>query len=642
MKKGVKPNKSSVTLTHGEIEKILKMIYNGQATQAFNIINARLRKGVPTVPLLLLKAEAQRTLGDIRSSVDTYKIAANSGAKGMWFRAASLLASIKEVDQAHLCFKKAIVDEPNNPEVFDGLIVMLSNNSKGQVGLDYARQQLSNPKSTNAHRVNAVLALSLNSCHDEASLAIKNFVDDAFLENEPALVGLILGTLHFTCEWELVNLARAQATKFYEAGHFNDVCEFPLTNVIWCRNERVNLAVSQAYALRVAPPVEPFVLQSKANNDRLRIGYFSSDFREHATMHLITGLFENHDKKKFEIYAYDYSIPDNSEYRRRFLSAIDHHIDISALTDIDAAKKIEADNLDILIDLKGHTGSSRPTVLAYRPAPVQIAYLGFPGSTGLGCIDYIIADRYVTPDSSKAHYSERFCRLPHSYQCNGKASDITRSSKSRNDFGLPTDQIVFCAFNQQYKVDPETFAVWLEILRKVENSVLWLLLDHSVIAKKNIIHFTEKHGVDPKRLIFTSTVMPAEHRERLQFADIALDTLLCNGHTTTSDMLLWGGLPVVTCKGQHFSSRVSESLLSAMGLQELVGLDREDMVRIACELATNNDYRKAIREKIALNRKTSTLFDPSRFAADFERGLTMIIANHRSDLPLAILDIPES
>ncbi len=640
MKKGVRANKPALSLSQIEIEKLLNMMYNGQANQALNIINARLRKGVPTLPLLVLKAEAQRSLGEMRASANSYKVAAGSGAQGMWYRAAALLAGINDVDDAYVCFKKAIDEEPNNPELLDGLIVMLCNNAKSNQGLDYARRQLSNPKSSTGHRVNAVLALSLSLCHDEANLAIKNFVNEAILENEPALVGLILGTLHFTCQWDLVDAARSQATRFYEAGKFNDVGEFPLTNVIWCKDERVNLAVSQAYGQRIIPRVEPFVPQPIVEHDRLRIGYISSDFREHATMHLITGLFENHNKEKFEIFAYDYSIFDNSEYRRRFLRSIDHHIDISALTDLDAAKKIRADQLDILIDLKGHTGSSRPGVLAYRPAPIQVAYLGFPGSTGLSSLDYIIADRYVTPDSSLANYTERLCRLPHSYQCNDKALDIIRSSKSRSDFGLPSDQIVFCSFHQQYKVDPVTFSVWLEILRQVENSVLWLLIDQSVIAKNNIIQFTEKHGINPSRLIFTSTAAPAEHRERLQFADIALDTFLCNGHTTTSDMLLWGGLPVVTCKGQHFSSRVSESLLNAMGLQELVGADLEDVVRIACELGTNEFYLKATREKIALNRKTSTLFDPTRFAADFERGLTMIIANHRSESPVSILDVP--
>jgi predicted O-linked N-acetylglucosamine transferase (SPINDLY family) len=576
----------------------------------------------------------------MRSSAASYKVAAESGAQGMWYRAAVLLAAINEVDEAYVCFKKAIDEEPNNPELMDGLIVMLCNNSKSLQGVEYARRQLANPKSTNGHRVNAVLTLSLSLCHDEANLAIKSFVDEALLETEPALVGLMLGALHFTCEWNLVDAARAQATKFYATGEFNAVSEFPLTNVIWCKNERINIAVSQAYAQRTIPQVEPFLSQSTVDRERLRIGYISSDFREHATMHLITGLFENHNKEKFEIFAYDYSIVDNSDYRRRFLRSIDHHTDISLLTDLEAAKKIESDHLDILIDLKGHTGASRPRVLAYRPAPIQVAYLGFPGSTGLSCIDYIIGDRYVTPDSSKDNYSERLCRLPHSYQCNGKAAEIVRSEKKRSDFGLPDDKIVFCSFHQQYKIDSATFSVWLEILRRVQNSVLWLLIDKSVIAKKNIIEFTEKQGVDPKRLIFTSTAMPAEHRERLQFADIALDTFLCNGHTTTSDMLLWGGLPVVTCKGQHFSSRVSESLLSAMNLPELVGADQEDAIRIACELGTNDEYRKAIREKIVLNRQISTLFDPARFAVDFERGLTMIIANHRSECPLGILDIP--
>lgn len=638
--KYIPPSKQVASLSLGETQKFLNMIYKGQATKALSIINTRIRMGALNAGLMTLKAEALRTLGQIHSAIDSYKKAAELGAKGTWFRAGTLLDQINQVEDAYLCLTKAIEEDPDNPDAYNTMVVMLFNKSRNHQGLNYAVHLLSNPRSSHQQRATAALLLSSIGMHDEASDAFKTIVNQVGLVQQPSLIGPILGSVHFTCDWDLFDAACTQAMSFYAAGQFKEVCEYPLTNISWCTDEAINLAVAQAHALRTIPQTEPFVIERNVPHNRIRIGYISNDFREHATMHLMIGLFENHNKENFEIFAYDYSVVDDSEYRRRFVKSIDHLIDISVLSDLDAAKKIELDHLDILIDLKGYTGLARPGVLAHRPAPIQLSYLGFPGSTGLSYIDYLMTDRYVTPDSSKAHYSERLCRLPHSYQCNEKAQDIALSLKSRDDFGLPSDQVVFCSFNQSYKIDAKTFAVWLQILQGVENSVLWLLVGQSDTAKKNLIQFAEKHGIDPKRLIFASGAMPTEHRERIQFADIALDTLLCNGHTTTSDMLFWAGLPVVTCKGAHFASRVSESLLNTIGLPELVGIDHQDMVRIGCELGNNSDYRKTIREKIAINRKTAALFDPLRFARDFERGLTMIIANHQSDSPCNILDVP--
>jgi SAM-dependent methyltransferase len=357
-------------------------------------------------------------------------------------------------------------------------------------------------------------------------------------------------------------------------------------------------------------------------------------------MHLMAGLFEAHDRDRFEVFAYDYSSADISDYRQRFLDAVEHHIAIHSLSDRQAAERIAADRLDILFDLKVYTGGCRAGILAHRPAPLQAAYLGFPGSAANEHIDYIVSDRFVTPDSSTPHYTEKFCRLPHTYQCNDRKRFSALQPGSRAMHGLPDDKVVFGAFNQSYKVDRASFAVWLRVLTEVPQSVLWLM-GQSETAIANLSRQAQLSSIEPGRLIFAPFADPHDHLTRLQLADAVLDTLVCNGHTTTSDAL-WAGVPVITARGKHFASRVSESLLNAIELPELVGDDHDDMVRIAKRIGTDSDYRAAIRSKVAANRLTSALFDTARFTRNFETAIEMMVAQHRSTDIGAHIDVPDA
>ena len=273
-------------------------------------------------------------------------------------------------------------------------------------------------------------------------------------------------------------------------------------------------------------------------------------------MHLMAGLLEAHDRRCFEVFAYDYSNKDTSEYRLRFLNAVDHHVPIHSLTDRQAAERIADDRLDILFDLKLYTGGGRAGILSHRPAPVQAAYLGFPGSAASPNIDYIISDRFVTPDSSSPYYLEKFCRLPHSYQCNDRRRAAAADPGTRSRHGLPQDRIIFGVFNQSYKVDRGSFAVWMRVLREVPDSMLWLL-GQSEAARMNLSRYAQLAGVDPARVIYAPFADPKEHLARLQLADAVLDALVCNGHTTTSDAL-WAGVPVITARGADTFALPSE------------------------------------------------------------------------------------
>ena len=313
----------------------------------------------------------------------------------------------------------------------------------------------------------------------------------------------------FTCEWELIEQLQGKISGCYERGDFAAPQEFPLTNLTWCPDEARNLGVTAAYVARMvgksahcAP--RPAAPSAAAHPHRLSVERFPQP-RDHAPH---GGTAEAHDRSRFEVFAYDYSNPDVSEYRQRFLNAVEHHIPVHSLTDQQAAERIADDRLDILFDLKLYTGGGRAGILTYRPAPVQAAYLGFPGSAASSDIDYIISDRFVTPDSSAPHYPEKFCRLPHSYQCNDRKRFVAPSPGPRAQYGLPEDKVVFGAFNQSYKIDRGSFSVWLRILKQVPDSVLWLL-GQSPAAATHLTRHTELAGVDPGRIIFAPFAQPS-------------------------------------------------------------------------------------------------------------------------------------
>jgi predicted O-linked N-acetylglucosamine transferase (SPINDLY family) len=290
---------------------------------------------------------------------------------------------------------------------------------------------------------------------------------------------------------------------------------------------------------------------------------------------------------------------------------------------IEAAKKINEDGIDILIDLKGHTKDNRLEIMALKPAPIQITWLGFPGTTGSSFIDYIITDKIVTPPSSQKFYSEKFLYMPNSYQINYDKRKIQDAKFTRQDFGLPQKAFVFSSFNHTSKIDPETYFSWTNILNSVPNSVLWLLRSNKM-AEKNLQKYAKTAGVNPNRIIFSDTVMPNEwHLARLKLSDLALDTFIYNGHTTTSDSL-WAGVPVVTLLGKHFASRVAASLLTAVGLPELITHSQKEYENLAIKIANDNKLNARLKSKLISNKLTSPLFNTKLFVENLEKLYTKI------------------
>jgi predicted O-linked N-acetylglucosamine transferase (SPINDLY family) len=341
-----------------------------------------------------------------------------------------------------------------------------------------------------------------------------------------------------------------------------------------------------------------------ARRARIRIGYLSNDFHDHATAHLLVETLEAHDRSRFEIRAYSYCGVEGA-MRTRLRAAFDAFADISALTDAEAARLINADGIDILIDLKGFTHGARTGVMMLRPAPVQVNFLGYPGTLGTGVCDYIVTDRFVTPLSSSPAYSEAFAYLPNAYQPHGRRAPL-HTPPSRADAGLPEESFVYCCFNQAYKLTPFIFDLWARLLDATPGAVLWLAA--APLAEGNLRNEIRGRGIDARRLIFAPHLPQADHLARLQLADLALDTAPFNSHTTASDAL-WAGVPIVTCAGDTFPSRVAGSLLRAIGLPELIAPDFGAYFEIALAMADDPSRCADLRAKLAANRLTTALFD---------------------------------
>jgi len=400
--------------------------------------------------------------------------------------------------------------------------------------------------------------------------------------------------------------------------------------------EQLNCARQAAAALAV-PKELVFPRQRPRPSGRIRIGYVSANFRPHAGASLIAGLIEQHDRQDFEIIGYAASPDDGGQMRARLSSAFDRFIDISNATDRDAAQLVRAKGIDILVDLNGFTQRARTAIFAYRPAPIQVNYLGYPGTTGADFIDYIIVDPFVAPADQQPFFSERLVHLPDCYQCNDDKRAISDHTPLRAVCGLPEDGFVFCCFNNAYKLTPDFFDIWMRLLGAVPGSVLWLL-DDNPWEKENLAREAAVRGVARERIVFAQKRPPPDHLARHRLADLFLDTLPYNAHTTASDAL-WAGLPLVTCIGRTFAGRVAGSLLRAIGLPELVTGSLEEYEALALRLARDGDLLAALRARLARNRWTHPLFDTERFARNIEAAYRQMWETWRAGQPPAAFSV---
>jgi protein O-GlcNAc transferase len=428
--------------------------------------------------------------------------------------------------------------------------------------------------------------------------------------DHPYAFGSLAGAALNLCDWKRTRQLAGEI-----AAHPDKIVA-PLTLLGYCEDPARLLAGARLATQARVPALPPALWDGTPyRHDKIRLAYLSADFNDHATAWLAAELFETHDRQRFHLTAIAYRPDDGSAMRARLTKAFDRFIDVSSYSDAQVARLLREMEIDIAIDLNGHTLGGRPAIMAFRPAPVQVNYLGFPGSMGAPFIDYVIADPVLLPFTEQVFCDEKIVHLPDTYQPNDTRRVMAATSPGRDEAGLPAMGFVFCCFNNSWKITESLFDIWMRLLRAVPGSVLWLLDDNQA-ATANLKTEAEKCNMDPARLVFAPRTDLAAHMARHRLADLFLDTLPCNAHTTASDAL-WCGLPVLTCTGKSFAGRVAASLLCAAGLPELVTGDLESYAALALKLALEPERLEALRKKLE-GARASPLFDTERYRRNIE------------------------
>lgn len=471
---------------------------------------------------------------------------------------------------------------------------------------------------------------------DEAMVTFRRLL--AMTPDRPDAVGRLLVPLIRCCAWSDEYLSLR--TRVAELAARGLPAQVPYPFLSTCDSPAAHLSCARRCANDNFPAAaEPVWRGRRYAHERIRVAYVSTDFRQHAMGYLFTELFERHDRQRFEWTALSLGSDDGSPMRRRLQGAFDHFVELRDLDDLAAAKLIAAREIDILVDLNGFTGGYRLGVFAHRAAPVQVNYLGYTGTLGAPYIDYIVADRHVIPAEHFPHFSEKVVHLPGCFQPNGSGRPPVADPPPRAELGLPADAFVFCCFNAIYKITPEIFAVWMRLLRAVPGSVLWLL-DDNRFATANLRAQSARLGIDPARLVFAPRMPQAAHLARQRAADLFVDTLPYNSHTTGSDAL-WAGVPLLTCRGQTFAARVAASLLQAVGLPELITDNLVEYEELALALAGDRARLDALRVRLGAQRDGSPLFDSARHARGLEAALGVMWQRAEEGLPPVSFAVPD-
>ncbi len=439
------------------------------------------------------------------------------------------------------------------------------------------------------------------------------------------------------CDWRNFDAECAHLIASVREGHVNTK---PFAFLAMPSSADDQLRCAKLYAAGKHPASEkPVWRGERYDHGRIRVAYLSSDYRAHAVAYSIAEMLERHDRSRFEIAGFSFGIDDRSEIRKRLAAAFDEFHDVRRRSDREIAELLRERQVDIAVDLMGYTQDYRLGVFAHRPAPIQVNYLGYPGTTGAPYIDYIVADKIVVPLEHRKFYTEKIVHLPDCYLAGDTKRGIAGSAPARQAAGLPERGFVFCCFNNAYKITPGIFAVWMRLLHRVEGSVLWLSQANDT-AIRNLRQEAGSRGIDAARLIFAPRLEGMDdHLARHRLADLFLDTLPYNAHSTASDAL-WAGLPVLTCRGETFAGRVAASLLDAIGLPELITATLEDYERRAAELAANPEKLTRIKQKLAGNRLTTPLFDTKLFTKHIEAAYTAMHERHKAGLAPDEIVIP--
>lgn len=619
------------------LKQVKKHIRMGHYAKALSVLDGNKTKHC-SVPLFL-RGKALFGRERYREAADAFIRSAEGGtphAAEAWTRAGICFQALSMTDHAVNAYQRALGMDADVAEARINLCGLLVAESRFAEALPHADWLLANAGSGQC--TNAAVAFSGLRLWDKALAATERVLESD--PAEPRALSLAVGAAQFGCDWDVLR-RRTQnlAETYYRKGRFNFSREKLFHHIAWCTNPQWNLAVARSAVRRRLPEKgKPFDHAGHRFSKPLRVGYVSGDFHDHPFLYLSIGVFERHDPARVQVFAYCHSTYKDSWYRQRFEKAVPNLVRIADFSDEEAASRIRADGIDVLVDCMGFTKGHRQGIFACRPAPVQLTWLGFPGTTGAYYMDYIVADPVVAPEGSTPHFAEHLCRLPETYFANDQNRLVADNPSHRAGQGLPEEGVVFCCMNQAHKLEPVRFATFMVILKDVPGSVLWLM-DPGETARANIVREARNAGIDSGRLVFAEKVSMPLHLARLELADIALDTRIYTGHTTTADAL-WAGLPLVGTRGSHFASRVTESLLNACNMPELVAGDETAMHSLAVVLAMDPEKLRAVREKLAFNRFRAPLFDTHRYTRHLETAFFTMAHRAARGLPPAAIDVP--
>ena len=602
-------------------------------------------------------------LGQLDAAVKSFKsaLAINPNYAEAHNNLGIALKELNQLDEAVKSYQKAVAIKPGFAEANNNLGTIFKDRGQLDAAAKYFEKALAiNPHYAYAHNNLGTIfkelgdlekaaqcyanALSINSSYAEAHSNVGNLMvslkrlDEALLSYEKAyslkpeidfLFGNLLHTKMRLCDWsdlaEHLNKLKIKINK-----HENSLSSFSLLALI--DDPKIQMKAAKTLTNKLHPKnLDLPVIEKHPKHKKIRVGYFSADFRIHPVADLIVELFEIHDRSRFEIYAFSFGPDSVDEMNLRIKMGVDHFHDLYKMPHKEAAIFARSMELDIAIDLGGHTQNAPTEVFAISVAPTQVSYLGYAGTMGSSYIDYLIADYMVIPKCNQNYYAENIVYLPDCYMVNDSKIKASKKVFSRKDVGLPVEGFVFCCFNNHYKITPSVFTSWMRVLSKVTGSVLWLSETNSRAAS-NLKKESKINGIDPNRLVFAPRLsLKEDHLSRIQLADLFIDTLPFNAHVTASDALRVG-LPVLTCIGSSFASRVAASLLKAVNLPELITTTQEQYESLAIELAEHPERLKIIKDRLHDNLPTTPLFDTLLFTKNIESAYLKMYDRSRLDL----------
>jgi len=535
------------------------------------------------------------------------------------------LANQGRLDEAVASYYRALQLQPDFPQVLNNLGNALSEQGKLNEAVACFRRSLQlSPDIARAHN-NLGNALRDLGMLDEAAACSLRAIE--LRPDDPAALSCLVHALQHLCQWSDLSVLSNRLIEIVARGSGVGM-DSAVSPLIFVTLPTATTAEQQLQCARqwvdcklqaISGTGQSLArIRATDRQSRIKIGYLSADFHGHATAWLIAELIEKHDRERFTICGYSYGPDDKSLMRQRLIQAFDRFVDIHDASSLQAAQRIAADEVDILVDLKGYTQGARTQIVALRPAPIQVNYLGYPGTMGAPFMDYIVVDDFIVPSGQQPFFTEKLVHLPGCYQVNDSRREIAPQLPSRRECGLPEQGFIFCSFNNSYKITPEMFGVWIELLQAVPDSVLWLLEGNRFVPA-NLRREAQQRGVAPERLVFAPRMPLPEHLARHRLADLFLDSYPVNAHTTASDAL-WAGCPVLTRSGETFVSRVAGSLLRSLDLPELITKSVAEYRQMALTLARDADLLRGLRTRLEANCEKSGLFDGEQFARKLERA----------------------